>query len=196
MSTVGTARDDGLAALKSKIRDAKLRAKGGDAPISPPELRKLKDAIEQEKLKRKRESLAREGGEGVEPLPVRELRKQVGVLRKKVKALSDSIGARKEGGVSTLEDTAGRKVRMEELKHSIRLEKVQAKQAGVEPSWGRIDRFKNEIRLWDLWNNFDLLDEKWIRWGGGDIDPVPYRTISYEVARLERKVDELGRGLA
>lgn len=95
-----------------------------------------------------------------------------------------------------LEDIGTRKARIEQVKHSIRLEKVQAKQAGVEPSWDRIEGLKNEIRLSDLWNIFDLLDEKWNRWGGPDIDPMPYRTIRYEVSRLERKMDELAHGLS
>lgn len=96
MSAAGTAPDDRLAELKSKVRDAKLRAKSGEASVSNDAIRKLKDEIDGEKLKRKHESLAREGGEGVEPMSAQEIREQVEILREKVKTLSDSIGEPKK----------------------------------------------------------------------------------------------------
>lgn len=98
------------------------------------------------------------------------------------------IGTGKKGRTSV----ASKQI-IEDLKRSIRVEKLEAKLAGADPALPAIESWKSQIRLESLRMKVDRLAEIQRRWGSGRTDPVARRAALQELSALERKAEDLAR---
>lgn len=103
-------------------------------------------------------------------------------------AYAAGIGARKKGSSYV----AGKKI-IEDLKRSIRVEKLEAKLAGTDPARPAIESWKSQIRLESLRMKVERVAEIQRRWGSDRTDPAARRAALQELSALERKAEELAK---